>query len=307
MTADFLAISKFTPDQAREYLECIRWGKNGAVCPHCGCTITYKITPKEGSSTRKGVYKCKKCRKQFTVTVGTIMEGAHIPLNKWLMAIYLMCASKKSMSAHQVHRMLKVTYKTAWFMCHRIREAMLQEPLSSLLSGNVEVDEAYVGGKHKGKRGRGAEGKTPVVALVERGGELRAKKIKRLTSKTLKEEIYKHVNRSAHIHTDEFRSYRGLDKVYASHQTVQHGCGQYVNGNCYTNTVEGWFSLLKRGVNGTFHHVSEKHLDRYVDEFVFRYNNRKINDSERAIVAIKQVSGKRLTYEVLKSNATMDT
>lgn len=307
MPADFLTISKFTPAEAREFLECVRWGEDGTICPHCNCKTAYKITPKQDSSTRVGVYKCKACRKQFTVTVGTIMEGSHIPLNKWLIAIYLMCASKKSMSAHQIHRTLKVTYKSAWFMCHRIRLAMTQEPLTNLLKGNVEVDETYVGGKHKGKRGRGAEGKTPVVALVERGGELRARQMKRLTSSTLKAEVYRQVDVSAHIHTDEFRSYQGLGKVYASHQTVQHGCGQYVNGNCYTNTLEGWFSLLKRGVNGTFHHVSGKHLDRYVDEFVFRYNNRKINDSERAIVAIIQVDGKRLTYETLKSNATMDT
>lgn len=185
MSADFLTISKFSPDQAREFFERIRWGEDGAVCPHCGCTTAYKITPKKGSSTRKGLYKCKKCRKQFTVTVGTIMEQTKLPLNKWLMAIYLMCASKKSMSAHQIHRMLKINYKHAWFMCHRIREAMTQEPLSSLLKGNVEVDETYIGGKHKGKRGRGAEGKTPVVALVERGGKLRARKMKRLTSATL--------------------------------------------------------------------------------------------------------------------------
>lgn len=244
MTANFLSISKFTPDQAHEYLEGIRWGKDGASCPHYGCKTAYKIIPAEGSSTRKSVYKCKECRKQFTVTVGTIMESAYIPLNKWLMAIYLMCASKKSMSAHQIHRTLKITYKTAWFMCHRIREAMTQEPLSILLKGNVEVDETYTGGKHKGKRGRGAEGKTPVVALVEREGKLRAKSMKRLTAATLKAEIFRQVDTSAHIHTDEFRSYKGLDKVYASHQTVSHGCGQYVNGNCYTNTLEGWFSLL---------------------------------------------------------------
>ena len=306
MSADFLAISKFTPDQAREYLERVRWGKDGAVCPHCGCTIAYRITPAEGSSTRKGVYKCKKCRKQFTVTVGTIMENTKIPLNKWLMAIYLMCASKKSISAHQVHRMLKVTYKAAWFMCHRIREAMTQEPLSILMTGNVEVDETYMGGKHKGKRGRGAEGKTPVVAMVERGGELRARKMKRLTATTLKAEIYKHVDRSATIHTDEFRSYNGLDVYYASHQTVNHGRKEYVRGICYTNTLESWFGLLKRGVNGTYHHISEKHLDRYVDEYVFRYNNRKIKDSERAVVAIKQIADKRLTYEALRSD-TMDT
>lgn len=192
-------------------------------------------------------------------------------------------------------------------MCHRIREAMTQEPLANLLMGNVEVDETYIGGKHKGKRGRGAEGKTPIVDIVERGGELRARKMKRLTATTLKAEIYKHVDRSATIYTDEFRSYNGLDMYYAIHQTINHERKEYVRGICYTNTLESWFGLLKRGVNGTYHHISEKHLDRYVDEYVFRYNNCKINDSQRAIVAIKIVADKRLTYEALKADATMDT
>ena len=185
-------------------------------------------------------------------------------------------------------------------MCHRIRLAMTQAPLIELLKGEVEVDETYIGGKRKGKRGRGAEGKTPVLALIERGGELRAQKMKRLSAKALEGVIHKHVDTSANINTDEFRSYRGLDKEYKSHKTVQHGSGQYVNGAVHTNTLEGWFSLLKRGVNGTFHHVSEKHLNRYIDEFVFRYNNRKVNDSIRSILAVKQIGNKRLSYRKVK-------
>ena len=282
-------------EQAREFLEEIRWGKE-PICPHCGNVGAYDLVPKGGSSTRSGVYKCKACRKQFTVTVNTIFHDSHIPLNKWLMAIYLMCSSKKGISAHQIHRTLGITYKSAWFMCHRIREAMKQNP-QGFLKGDVEVDETYIGGRHKGKRGRGAEGKTPVVALIERGGELRAKKMNCLSAKNLKQAIKENVDKSSNINTDEFRSYRGLEKEYAKHSTVQHGFGVYVNGNAHTNTLEGWFSLLKRGVNGTFHHVSDKHLDRYINEFVFRYNNRKIDDGMRSILAIIQVKDKRLNYK----------
>ncbi len=298
MKADFITISEMTEEQAREYLEYIRWGENGVECPHCKSNEAYKL---EGKTLRAGLYKCKKCRKQFTITVGTIFHGSRIPIKKWLLAIYLMCASKKGISAHQIHRQLGITYKTAWFMCHRIREAMTQNP-EGFLKGEVEVDETYIGGKRKGKRGRGAEGKTPVVALIERGGELRAGKVKRLSAKKLKGIIRQHVDTSANINTDEFRSYRGLDNEYKSHKTIRHGSGQYVNGTVHTNTLEGWFSLLKRGVNGTFHHVSEKHLDRYINEFVFRYNNRKVDDAMRSILAMKLTEGKRLTYRETKGS-----
>jgi len=293
MKAEFMRISEMTEDEAREYLEALRWGENGVICPHCGSIEAYKL---EGKATRPGVYKCKACRKQFTVTVGTIFHGSRITIKKWLLAIYLMCSSKKGISAHQLHRTLDITYKTAWFMCHRIRYAMTQEPLEDMLNGEVEVDETYIGGKRQGKRGRGAEGKTPVVALIERDGELRAKKIECLSAKTLKGYIKENVSPEATINTDEFRSYRGLEKDFADHKTVQHGIGQYVNGSVHINTLEGWFSLLKRGVNGTFHHVSSKHLDRYINEFVFRYNNRKIDDAVRMMVAVNMVDGKKLTY-----------
>ncbi len=285
-------------DKARALLESIRWGEIGVICPHCGSIKAYKLTAKPDSKSpvRKGVYKCKDCRKQFTVTVGTIFEDSRIPLHKWLMGIYLMCSSKKGISAHQIHRTLGITYKTAWFMCHRIRLAMTQSPLKEMLTGTVEVDETYIGGKRRGKRGRGAENKSPVVALIERGGELRAKKVSTVSAKTLKTFIRENVDKSANIRTDEFRSYRGLDKEFTSHNAVHHGFGEYVSGDAHTNTLEGWFSLLKRGVNGTFHHVSDKHLDRYVDEFVFRYNNRKIDDATRSVLVMKRTSGKRLTY-----------
>jgi len=226
--------------------------------------------------------------------MGTIFEDSHIPLKKWLLAVYLMNASKKGISAHQLHRMLDVTYKAAWFMTHRIRYAMTERPLGQLI-GTIEADETYVGGKKRGgKRGRGSENKIPVFALVERGGELRAGKVQNVTSKTLKGIIRDNVTPDSRIMTDQFLAYNGLDKEFAIHETMNHGAGEYVRGDACTNTLEGWFSMLKRGVNGTFHHVREQHLDRYVGEFVYRYNNRKITDAKRAEKAIKKIEGKRL-------------
>ncbi len=308
---EFLQIAQLSKEEAREMIEALRW-PNGPVCPHCENTEAYKITPKkEGAKTRPGLYKCKSCRKQFTVTVGTIFEGSRISLNKWLIAIFLMCSSKKGMSAHQLHRQLGITYKSAWFMCHRIRYAMTQEPLSGLLSGTVEADETYIGGKeknkHKNKRTKGSQGrstktKTPVAVLVERDGRVRAKKITDVGTKTLQENIKQNVDKSAHMMTDEWPSYKGLDNEFADHSVVEHRRGEYVNDNAYTNTAESWIALLKRGVVGTFHHVSEEHLDRYVDEFAFRWDNRSTADGERMIEAIKGIEGKRLYYRKPKNS-----
>jgi transposase-like protein len=296
---------------AAEYLESIRW-PNGPVCPHCGEAEKRHYPLK--SKTRR-LYKCAGCRKQFTVTVGTIFESSHIPLNKWLLAFYLLCSSKKGMSAHQLHRMLDVTYKTAWFMAHRIREAMKQPPFTSRMKGIVEADETYVGGKVRraNKRpiasldpmqpkprqqtGRGAD-KTPVMLLVERGGQARSFRLATVTGDEIKSVIRKNVDRSASIHTDAFRSYQGLSSAYASHEVVNH-LDEWVRGDVHTNTAENFFSILKRGIDGVYHHVSEAHLPRYLSEFDFRYNTRSrlgYSDSDRTRLALSMAEGKRLRY-----------
>ncbi len=293
---------------AADYLESIRW-PNGPVCPHCGEAERKPYLLK--NKTRK-LWKCAACRKQYTVTVGTIFEGSHIPLNKWLLAFYLLCSSKKGMSAHQLHRMLGITYKSAWFMAHRIRYAMTQPAFTRLLTGTVEVDETYIGGKPRrsNKRqtkpldpyqpdkrqqtGRGAN-KTPVLALVERGGHVRSFRVANVTAETLGGAIRRNVAREAHLRTDSFPSYIAVGREYASHLMVDHN-DEYVRGDAYTNTAENFFSLLKRGINGIYHHVSEAHLPRYLAEFDFRYNARDVSDAERTRMALGQVVGKRLRY-----------
>jgi transposase-like protein len=290
-------------DAARELLEQMRWNGNPA-CPHCGGAEPYKITPKEGSKTRKGVYKCRACRKQFTVTVGTVFEASHIPLSKWLLALHLLASSKKGMSAHQLHRMLGISYKGAWFMAMRLRHAMQTGPMS-LMVGTVEIDETYVGGKVRGHR-RGRPGfqshKTPVVALVERGtGRVVAQPVLRVTAQNLGKMIEKHVAHDATLMTDEFVTYKALaEDSGRKHKTVTHSTGEYVNKDdrtIHSNTVEGFFSLLKRGINGTFHHVSREHLARYCDEFAYRYERRKMNDGQRTESLVQSAEGKRLTYK----------
>jgi transposase-like protein len=290
-------------DAARGLLEEMRWGTDGAVCPHCGGADPYKITPKPGSKTRKGLYKCRACRKQFTVTVGTVFEDSHIPLSKWLLAIHLLASSKKGMSAHQLHRNLGISYKGAWFMAMRLRHAAAEGPFSEMMSGTVEVDETYIGGKRRrqGKRGRpGVDShKTPVVALVERGsGRVKAMPMPRVTSENLKKAVYENVVKHETVMmTDDFFAYRSVGEQLAGHETVKHQNDEYVRGNAHTNTVEGFFSLLKRGVNGVYHHVSRGHLARYCDEFAFRYEHRRVSDGKRAELLVAGAEGKRLTYK----------
>ena len=285
-------------DAARELIERLRW-PDGPVCPHCSSDKTYKLEAKPDSTrpVRKGVYKCASCRKQFTVTVGTIFEGSKIALNKWLMAIYLMCASKKGVSAHQLHRMLKITYKSAWFMAHRIRFAMTQINDCGKLDGIVEADETYVGGRAHGKRGRGADKKTKVFSLIQRDGQVRSFKVDDVKSKTLKGIIREHVADTANVMADEFASYLGLESQVAAHSSVKHKEKEYVRGIVHTNFAESYFSLLKRGILGTFHHVSEGHMQRYLSEFDYRWSHRGTDDGELTAEAIRESFGKRLLYQ----------
>lgn len=302
MNLNDIAKSYHDEDSARTFLEAQRWPKGEVGCPKCGeIGRAYRLNPKPNvkkSHVRKGVWKCGACRKQFTVTVGTIFEDSHIPLNKWLMAFHLLCSSKKGMSAHQLHRMLGVTYKSAWFMAHRIRYAMAQLNLP-MMTGTVEVDETYVGGKQRGKVGMKSN-KAPVVALVERGGDVRSFHQEKVTGRTLKQVVRENVGTEAHIMTDDFGAYRGLGKEFRRHSTIRHKWGVYARKEgdvlISTNTIEGYFSILKRGINGVYHHVGKQHLHRYLSEFDFRYNSRHVDDGERAMLAIRKVEGKRLTY-----------
>lgn len=303
------------PEAAREHLESVRWPR-GPVCPHCGAVD--RISKLQGKAHRLGVYDCGHCRDQFTVTVGTVFERSKISLEKWLLAAALIAASKKGISSKQIERMLGVTYKTAWFMTHRLREAMKQH--SGIMGGGgrtVEADETYVGGKernkHRSKRDPkhiGGVGKQMVFSLVERGGKVRSHHLPSVNAENLRPILNEQLDTSrTKLMTDGEGQYRILAPMFQSHEAVNHGIGEYVRGDVHTNTVEGYFSILKRGIIGTFHHVSPQHLQRYATEFDFRYNHRetkvKINgklakaghsDAERTDALLKGISGKRLTY-----------
>jgi transposase-like protein len=295
MTADLFAPHFQDADKARAYLEALRW-PNGPVCPHCGVEGSHYAL--KGAAHRPGLWKCKDCRKQFSVTVGTVFEKSKIPLNKWLLAVHLMCASKKAISSHQIHRMLGVTYKSAWFMTHRIREAMKAEGgLLGTNGGTVEADETYWGNNGKQRKGaRGYQHKMKVVSLVERGGLKRTIVVNAVNAKTLTAVLDSHVCKSANLMTDEHAGYTKAGRKFASHGVTRHSRGEYAIGSVHSNTVESSFSLLKRGLIGTFHHVGEQHLQRYVTEFDFRWNHRKTKDSERAAILLQSIAGKRLTY-----------
>lgn len=292
-------------DKAREYLEASRW-PNGPVCPHCGGAE--RNSKLQGKGHRSGLYFCGDCREQFTVTVGTVFERSKIKLNVWLQAAFLLCSSKKGMSAHQLHRTLGVTYKTAWFMAHRIREAMKSD--GGLMGGGgqiVEVDETYFGtapGKAKrnsaGKKMTGGSNKMKIMALVERGGKVRSVQIHGLKSQDFKAVLDNHLHPESHLMTDEAWQYHRLGKDFLSHQTVNHERKEYARGNVTTNTIEGVFSIFKRGMIGTYQHCGSQHLERYTTEFDFRYNTRAklgITDMERTAIALKGISGKRLLYK----------
>jgi transposase-like protein len=294
-------------------LEAILWPE-GPVCPHCGGVdriyalngVRSKPSKKHPEGVeRHGLKKCGQCKKQFTARVGTIFEDSHAPLHKWFQAIHLMCSSKKGISSHQLHRILEVQYNTAWFMSHRIREAMRSGPLAPPMGGNgqvIEADETYIGQKslYKAfKNPRGYQHKLCVLTLVNRSGEARSFHIDRSSAQHIMPVVKDNIARETAMVTDEGRWYSELKGHVAQHETVNHGLGEYGRGEIHTNTVEGYFSIFKRGMKGVYQHCSEKHLHRYLAEFDFRYSNRVklgVNDEQRSKKAVAGSKGKRLTY-----------
>lgn len=316
MSESILSAAHFHDEEAAYmFVESHIW-PHGPVCPHCGCYE--RIGKMGGKSTRIGIYKCYDCRQPFTVKIRTIFEKSHIPMRLWLQAIFLISSSKKGISSHQLQRTLGVTIKSAWFLSHRIREAMKDSGVFSNGGSTVEADETYVGGKeknkHRSKRNRkhiGGVGKQMVFSLVERGGKVRSMHLPSVSAENLRPLLSAQLNAAkTRLMTDGEGQYRILAPMFANHESVNHGAGEYVRGDAHTNTVEGYFSILKRGIIGTFHHVSPQHLQRYVQEFDFRYNNREtkqkidghwvkigLNDIERANALLIGAKGKRLTYK----------
>jgi transposase-like protein len=289
-------------EAAFAYVEAHLW-PNGPVCPFCGATEEH-VGRLKGKTTRVGLCKCYACRKPFTVRIGTIFESSHLKLHLWLQAMHLMCSSKKGISTRQLQRTLQVGMKTAWFLGHRIREAM-KPGFTGPLGGEGEVleaDETYIGRKPGRKISRGSTHKHAVFALVERGGAVRSFHVPNVRANTLRAVLNEHASSASHFMTDEHASYTHIGWNFASHEVVKHSEYEYVRGSAHTNTIEGYFSIMKRGIYGVFHHVSEAHLKRYLVEFDFRYCNREargINDVARASIAIWGMKGKRLTYETV--------
>lgn len=312
------ALMRKVPDEASAYelLEHLRW-ENGVVCPHCGSLAKhYFIKPANGLTrpTRTGavshrrVWKCKDCRKQFSVLTGTIFHGTKIPVRTWLFVIFEMCASKNGVAAREIERKYDLTPKSAWFMVHRIREAMKRDPLAGLLRGTVVADETWIGGKpsnrHASKRKGNMSGrtdKTPVLSLIDTvAGEVRSEVVRDVTAQTLAPILLARTDpENAHLYTDSSVAYRTMSEHFASHSTVNHSEGEYVRGPVTTNAAEGYFSQLKRSIDGTHHAVSTVHLSRYLAEFDFRYSSRSVTDSQRMRVLMGRTGGRRLTYRPL--------
>ncbi len=290
---------------AVEFMESQRWG-NTPACPHCGSIAVYQMKDAKGGRSKRYLWRCHDCKKQFTVRIGTVFEESRIPLRHWCYAFWAACASKKGVSAMQISRQCSVSYKSALFMMHRIRWAMADETIAGL-TGIVEADETYVGGKprkrsgKKYKHGRGTS-KTPVSLVVQRDGPARARVIPDVTGKSLKAAIYEHVDPSARLHTDEFLSYKSLRYEWpGGHEVVRHSIEEFSRNGVHTNTAESFFALLKRGLYGTFHAVSKKHLHRYIAEFQFRWNTRKLDDGRRLTAVIRAAEGKRLQYRQISA------
>lgn len=295
-------------EAAYEFVEACIWPR-GAVCPHCdGVERNKKMG---GASTRIGTYKCYDCRKPFTVKIGTIFEASHIPMRVWLQAIFLIAASKKGISSNQLHRTLGITLKSAWFMSHRIREAMASNPNGFLGQGGgtVEADATYIGNSGRSKAGKaaraagvqyGGDHKEKVVAVVERGGQVRSFHVQNVDGPTLKNVLVNNIAKEAKLMTDELRMYRPIGKNFASNEAVKHTDKEYVSGNAHTNTIEGVFSIFKRGMKGVYQHCEYQHLQRYLAEFDFRYNHRValgVEDQERADKMLSGAVGKWLMYK----------
>jgi transposase-like protein len=302
MTADLTNPIFTNEDAARAHLESVRWPQ-GPVCPHCGAMGNNR--PLGGESMGAGWYYCGDCKDKFTVRMGSIFERSHIPLHKWLLAFHLMSSSKKGISAHQLHRMLGITYKSAWFLAHRIRECMKDSSGFAPIGGEgkaVEADETYIGRKEGTKVRAGFSHKRTVLALVERGGPVRTFHIDHANTRTVKPIVERNVHRDSRLMTDEANMYRDIGIDFAGHERVSHKAKEYVRGEAHTNTLEGYFSIFKRGMKGVYQHCGEQHLHRYLSEYEFRYNNRialGINDVTRAANAVKAAEGRRLTYRQL--------
>ena len=292
-----------TEDAARAYFEQHRW-PNGPVCPHCGNDAKdhiHKLAANPKKKIRAGLYKCGECRQNFTVTMGTVMEDSHIPLNKWIIAFYIMCASKTQVSALQIQRQLEIgSYRSAWFLCHRIRFSLRDVEPTDLLRGTVEADETYIGGKARG-RGRGyVKNKTAVVSLVERGGRVRSQVVERVSGKRITKILKRHVATDATLNTDESPVYTKAGAIFAAHSTVNHSVEEYARRDRHTgeltttNAAEGFFGNSKRSLDGTHHHISKRHTGLYFAELDYKYNTRRDSDGERTVGGIRKMTGKRL-------------